>query len=137
MQLHVIRDLVTDKSTTGLLLVNNAFRCYTLEDPVRPENVKVFGKTAIPAGDYQVIINMSARFKRELPLLLNVPNFEGVRIHPGNTPENTEGCILVGLSRGTHTVLQSRAAFDLIFNEMKRAFDKKEPIGIRIYTLGG
>lgn len=74
----------------------NTFVCYTLEDQVRPDNVKINGKTAIPAGIYNVSVTMSTRFKKELPLLANVPNFSGVRIHGGNTDADSIGCVLVG-----------------------------------------
>lgn len=81
--------------TIGELTINGMFKCYTLEDTVRPEGVKIPGETAIPAGTYTVIVTRSPTFKRSLPLLLNVPGFAGVRIHGGNTPEHTRGCILV------------------------------------------
>jgi hypothetical protein len=86
---------------------------------VRP--VKIAGRTAIPAGRYEVIINFSQRFGRPLPLLLNVPDFEGVRIHPGNTPANTEGCILVGETKSENFIGQSRVAFDQLFEKLKAA----------------
>lgn len=70
------------------------FLCFTCEDVVRTKKIKDI--TAIFAGLYEIVITLSARFKRKLPLLLNVPEFDGVRIHPGNTAENTEGCILLG-----------------------------------------
>ncbi len=83
MELRIKRTDFSDQSTIGELSVNGQFECYTLEDKVRPE--KIAGKTAIPAGRYEVVISFSQRFQRPLPLLLKVPNFEGIRIHPGNT----------------------------------------------------
>jgi hypothetical protein len=130
MNLLLIRQTFSDLSTVGELLVNGEHECYTLEDVVRA--VKVPGKTAIPYGTYRVIINASARFKRRLPLLLNVPNFEGVRIHPGNTAEDTEGCILVGTVRGPDVVLHSRDAFKPLFLKMDEAMRRGEGINIRI-----
>lgn len=101
MKLLIQREASTEKSTPGkLYLIQNekpVFFCYTLEDVVR--DVKIKGKTAIPSGNYRIIVNMSNRFKKRLPLLLNVPNFEGVRLHGGNTHENTEGCPLLGKNR--------------------------------------
>jgi len=74
MKLEVKRKIFTDKSTIGELYIDGVFECYTLEDTVR-QGPKVFGKTAIPTGTYKVIVNMSNRFKRLLPLLVNVPEF--------------------------------------------------------------
>lgn len=119
MELQVKRTDFSEDSTIGELYVNSQFECYTLEDKVRP--VKIAGKTAIPAGRYEVIINFSQRFGRLLPLLLNVPNFEGVRIHPGNTPANTEGCVLVGETKSENFIGQSRVAFDQLFEKLKAA----------------
>lgn len=119
MDLRVKRLEFSDDSTIGELSVDGQFECYTLEDKVRP--VKIMGKTAIPAGKYEVVINFSQRFQKPLPLLLNVPNFEGIRIHPGNVSANTEGCILVGDTKGVNFVGQSRAAFNRLFPKMKAA----------------
>ena len=124
MELQVKRTDFTDNSTIGELSVNGQFECYTLEDMVRP--VKIAGKTAIPAGRYEVIIDLSQRFGRLLPLLLNVPDFEGVRIHPGNTAANTEGCILVGDEKSQDLVGQSRAAFDRLFAKLSAAAEKEK-----------
>ena len=124
MDLCVKRLEFSDDSTIGELSVDGRFECYTLEDKVRP--VKIKGKTAIPAGQYEIVINFSQRFQKPLPLLLNVPNFEGVRIHPGNIPANTEGCILVGDTRGVDFIGQSRAAFDRLFEKMKIAAETQK-----------
>ena len=99
MNLLLLRRDFTDKSTIGLLYVGQVFQCYALEDPDRKledGGEKIPGKTAIPRGKYRIIIDWSNRFKRELPRLLDVPNYVGVRIHPGNGPDDTEGCILPG-----------------------------------------
>ena len=98
INLRLERRIFTDNVTIGDLYVNNVLTCYTLEDAVRLSKIK--GITAIPKGKYKVILNMSNRFKMILPLLINVPNYEGVRIHAGNTHANTEGCILVGNAFG-------------------------------------
>jgi hypothetical protein len=84
--------------------------CYTLEDVVRPPGVKVQNETAIPAGIYTLAIDWSNRFQRYMPHVLNVPMFDGIRIHSGNRDVNTEGCPLVGL-RG-----DPRANPDLIYD---------------------
>lgn len=127
MLLEVKRPQSNDKCTIGKLYVNGVFECDTLEDVVRPK--KIAGKTAIPAGEYDVIINMSNRFKRLLPLLVNVPNFDGVRIHAGNTDADTEGCILVGKANGKYSIANSRAAFDKLFAQMQKADSIKIKIG--------
>ena len=119
MQLTLKRLHKTDTSTIGELLIDGVFECYTLEDIERL--VKIKAETAIPKGTYKVIINMSNRFKRLMPLLLNVPNFEGVRIHAGNSNHDTEGCILVGQSRNKNYIGQSRKAYAKLFKKMQAA----------------
>jgi len=119
MELRVERTDLSADSTIGELSVDGQFECYTLEDAVRP--VKIKGKTAIPAGRYEVIINQSQRFGRLLPLLLDVPDFEGVRIHPGNTAADTEGCILVGNTKSEGFVGESKVAFARLFDKLETA----------------
>lgn len=107
------------------------FLCWTLEDTEReragvPVEVwKIPGATAIPRGRYKITITFSNRFQRMLPLLNNVPGFSGIRIHPGNTSEDTEGCILPGMNRDTDSVTQSRTAFTFLFNRLRFVLDKK------------
>lgn len=100
--LRLSRRVFLPTATLGNLTIDGAGLAshptiHTLEDPVRTPGTKILGKTAIPLGTYSLTITHSPRFKKELPLLHNVPNFQGVRIHAGNGPEDTEGCILVGL----------------------------------------
>ena len=131
MNLDLQRTTLSGKSTIGTLAVNGRFECYTLEDTVRPK--KIPGITAIPAGEYEVIINFSERFRRMLPLLLNVPQFEGVRIHTGNTPADTEGCILVGQRQDTDRILCSKLEFEHLFMQLEEALRGKEKILLRIH----
>ena len=119
MVITVKRLYKTENSTIGEMLVDGVFECFTLEDKERP--VKIKGETATPKGTYRVIINQSNRFKRLLPLLIDVPNFEGVRIHSGNSNHDTEGCILVGQTRNKNYIGQSRKAFDKLFKKMQAA----------------
>lgn len=141
MEILVTRAIRSDKSTIGNLLVDGVPLCYTLEDRDRGlkqsdslltiKAKKLFGITAIPAGRYEVIMNMSNRFKKYMPLLLNVPGFEGVRIHTGNYADNTEGCILVGMEKGKDFIGRSRDAYDALIAKIL-AVEKSEKIFITI-----
>jgi len=129
MQLKLHRKIFTDDSTIGELFIDDVFFCYTLEDKVRPKKIK--GITAIPNGTYDVIINFSNRFQRYMPLLLNVPNYEGIRIHNGNKSTHTEGCILVGGTKADNFIGNSRVTFVKLMTKLK-AVEKKEKIKITI-----
>lgn len=123
--LAIVRKFFTDKSTIGELYVGLEKVCYSLEDTVRKDGIKVYGKSAIPAGRYEIVLNYSNRFQKFLPLLLNVENFEGVRIHPGNRPEDTEGCILVGKTHNVDQpdyIFESRAAFTDLMARIEPSF---------------
>ena len=133
MKLRLHRSVLSDRYTIGKLYVDGKYHCDTLEDTDRAleahPDAKIYGKTAIPRGTYDVIISMSNRFKRELPLLKNVPGFDGIRIHPGNTHEDTDGCVLVGvLSDSGDRVVMSRVTFDGLFKLLDRAYDANDPI---------
>jgi len=136
LELLLKRSVKTDLSTIGKLSVNGKFLCLTLEDKDRDlvqtmpaaniSKIKVFGKTAIPGGRYEIILNQSTRFKRELPLLLNVPGFSGIRIHSGNSDKDTEGCILVGTDQQANWISESRKAFDVLMVLLKGRFGKEQ-----------
>lgn len=130
MNLLLIRQTFTERSTIGELSVDGTFECYVLEDVARP--VKIKGKTCIPAGRYKIIIAPSNRFKRNLPRLLDVPGFAGILIHPGNKAEDTEGCLLVGQTRSPDFVGQSRAAFGALFPKLQGALKRGQEISIEI-----
>lgn len=123
MNLVLRRRPPNERCTIGELYNDGLFLCFVLEDVVREmpglpvEQWKVAGETAIPQGRYRVTITPSKRFKRDLPLLNMVPGFSGVRIHPGNTAADTEGCLLPGtrIDEDGESVLHSRIAFDRLY----------------------
>lgn len=116
--------------TIGKLYVNNVYTCDVLEDYDRIYygGSKVAGKTAIPCGRYEVVQNVfSNRFGNRafyknlcggyVPRLLNVPQFEGVLIHCGNSSSDTEGCILVGLNKVVGKVIDSQKTFTKLMKD--------------------
>lgn len=118
MVLKLIRKYLKDTYTIGKLYINGVYFCDTVEDKVRDYNkdgdlndlgeTKVYGETAIPYGTYEVEVTYSPKFKRDLPLIKNVPHFEGIRIHRGNFPNpDSLGCILVGENKVKGGVINS------------------------------
>ena len=130
MELRLIREISTEISTHGVLFIDSRYECFTLEDVVRPE--KIAGETAIPAGRYQITITRSPRFRRPLPLLHDVPEFRGIRIHPGNTAVHTAGCLLVGQGRATNRVTRSRKAMEALQPKLAQALESGDRVWIRI-----
>lgn len=118
--------------TLGRLSVDGRHQCYTCEDVTRPGEPKVPGATAIPEGRYRVVVTHSQRFGVRLPLLLDVPGFTGIRIHPGNTAADTEGCILPGLGMLEDRVTDSRAAFGPLLTAIEAAIAGGEEVWIEI-----
>lgn len=134
MELTLKRKYCKPSYTIGHLYIDGKYICDTLEDVVRDlvTEKKVKGRTAIPAGRYRVILNWSPRFGKVLPLLLLVPQFDGVRIHSGNTAADTEGCILVGENRERGKVLNSRATMDRLMQVLISANNRQEEIWITV-----
>jgi hypothetical protein len=117
MKLSLKRIAKKQTYTVGKLYIDGEYFCDTLEDQDRhlSQNMpladivqaKVMHKTAIPTGTYPVIVNVSPARKRLLPRLQNVPGFEGILIHRGNTEDDSSGCILLGENKEVGKVLNS------------------------------
>lgn len=151
MKLLLKRIALRPTYTIGRLYVNGERFCDTLEDAVRDLNKngkfdngekKVYGQTAIPYGTYEITMKVqSPKFSQKsaykfcngyLPRLLNVPEFEGVLIHIGNYPKDTEGCILVGKNTVVGAVMESTITFKKLYPILKSASDRGEKITIEI-----
>lgn len=141
MKLELKRRFLGESYTIGSLLIDGKKFCDTLEDKVRDLNKngvfdgdekKVYGETAIPYGTYDVVVDYSPKFKRELPRLQNVRHFEGILIHRGNTAEDSAGCILVGENKVKGKVINSTPYEKELVRILKEAQDRKEPITIKI-----
>lgn len=141
MELLLKRVALQDTYTIGKLYVNGKYFCDTLEDKVRDLNkdgkfdngeVKVYGETAIPYGTYEIKITYSEHFKRNLPILLNVPSYEGVRIHRGNTAKDTLGCILLGENKKRGMVINSTQYEISLTKDITNVQNNKEKITITI-----
>lgn len=134
MKLRVERLWKKPTYTVGRLYVDGKLYCNTLEDVVRDldKEAKVPGKTAIPDGTYKVIFNWSPKFGRNLPRLLNVPHFDGILIHPGNTADDSAGCILVGKNTEVGRLTESRYTSDKLNVLIEDAQRHEEEITIEI-----
>ena len=134
MKIEIRRFEFGGNYTIGKLFIDGKEECYTLEDVVRPTGIKIQNETAIPYGTYKVVIDYSPHFGRDLPHILDVPSFEGIRIHSGNTDKDTEGCILLGKVwvQGDF-ISKSKDAFGKFYIKLKTALDKKESV---IITIG-
>ena len=136
MEMKLQRDICGPTCTEGTLYVDGVQFCYTMEDTDRRlesgETKKIQNFTAIPRGRYSVVLNYSNRFQKIMPPVLDVPGFAGIRIHSGNTAEDTEGCILVGSARGEHRVLNSRAVFAKLMVLLEDAHRRDEPITLTV-----
>lgn len=130
MNIQLKRRYLGEGYTIGTLSIDGQYFGDTLEHAVR--QVKVFGKTAIPYGRYNIILNVSPRFGRILPRLIDVPHFDGVLIHRGNTAEDTAGCILVGENKVKGKVINSTPYEIGLVKMMQEAIDRGEEITIEI-----
>jgi hypothetical protein len=134
MHILVRREIFSDV-TIGSLYIDGGFFCYTLEDKDRKledGGEKVYGETAIPRGTYKLAITYSNRFKQQMPLLMDVSQFEGVRIHPGNTKEDTHGCLLVGTTYSNKRITNSRPAYEKLMVHLNKAIEDGEDVEVEI-----
>lgn len=148
LDISLVRDVRHEKSTIGNLSVDGVFECYILEDKDREldvtmkleqiNKIKVHGETAIPYGRYKIVITRSNRFSLAagkdvyLPELLAVPGYAGVRIHTGNKPEHTEGCLLPGTVKREDKVENSATAFLTLNEKINAAIKAGKEIWITI-----
>lgn len=137
MKLVLKRTLSNDVCTIGKLYFTAPtgqlnFICYTLEDVIRPAGQKVYGKTAINAGTYALKITYSNRFKKDMPQIMDVPSFDGVRIHGGNKAEDTLGCVLVGMNAGENRISNCAPATALIMDFLEQAERNRQASTIEI-----
>lgn len=132
--LHFLLDRKWRKETytIGRLYANGEFLCNTIEDVDRKLNqnmsateiqrIKVAAETAIPTGTYSMRVTMSPKFKRELVEIVNVPAFSGIRIHRGNTAQDSAGCLIVGENTSKGRVTNS-TKYELQITEMVKKAD--------------
>lgn len=142
MEITVKRKFKGNNYTIGSLYIDDKYFCDTLEDIDRGltdnmtdsyiSTVKVVDQTAIPTGSYKVTITYSNRFQKLLPLINNVKGFSGIRIHSGNTKEDTSGCILVGFNTKKGKVVNSRVTFNKLFNILQGTLNNGEQVEIKI-----
>ena len=127
-----IRKEVNDEYLAGTA---DEYFCDTLEPTWRDYahgGRKIKGRSAIPEGRYAVVISWSPKMKAWLPILLGVPNFEGIRIHAGNTAKDTQGCILVGRNQRVGEVLESRKWLYELKQKIVEAKKRGEPVWLTI-----
>lgn len=152
MELKLKRIALRDTYTIGRLYVDNHYFCDTCEDVVRDLNKdgdlndagegKVYGKTAIPYGRYEITLKIkspkySQRYAYKwcdgyLPRLLNVPHFDGILIHAGNSATDSSGCLLVGKNKVKGGLVGSMNTLKDLYYILQRASDKRERIWISI-----
>lgn len=144
MEITILRFSQKQSATTGILFIDDTFQCFTLEDVFR--EVKVPGKTRIPSGRYKISLanwgdmndrylkKFGAEFHKGMLILHDVPKFTGILIHMGNTPEHTEGCILVGSTSNPElgTITSSEEAYRRIYPPIRDAIITKKDVWVTV-----
>ena len=142
MELRLERKYRNNNYCIDKLYINGKYFSDVLEDPDRGltdtmsleeiKKIKIKGNTCIPYGTYNITITYSPRFKKNLPLLNNVKGFDGIRIHSGNKPQDTEGCLLPGFNKVKGQVIDSRVTTDKLIAQFQQALNKGEKVTITI-----
>ena len=142
MELRLERKYRNNNYCIDKLYINGKYFSDVLEDPDRGltdtmsleeiKKIKIKGNTCIPYGTYNITITYSPRFKKNLPLLNNVKGFDGIRIHSGNKPQDTEGCLLPGFNKVKGQVIDSRVTTDKLITQIQQALNKGERVTITI-----
>ena len=142
MELRLERKYRNNNYCIDKLYINGKYFSDVLEDPDRGltdtmsleeiKKIKIKGNTCIPYGTYNVTITYSPRFKRNLPLINNVKGFDGIRIHSGNKPQDTEGCLLPGFNKVKGQVIDSRVTTDKLIAQIQQVLNKGEKVTIEI-----
>lgn len=136
MDIQLKRIAKKETYTIGKLYIDGVYFCDTIEDKDRGLNQamsindikkkKVYGETAIPTGTYKLVIDYSNRFKKNMAHILNVPGYEGIRIHTGNSAKDSLGCIIVGKNKVVGKVIESRDTYNQLFPILQKAFKESE-----------
>lgn len=136
MNIQLKRIAKKETYTIGKLYIDGVYFCDTIEDKDRGLNQamsindikkkKVYGETAIPTGTYKLVIDYSNRFKKNMAHILNVPGYEGIRIHTGNSAKDSLGCIIVGKNKVVGKVVESRDTYNQLFPILQKAFKEGE-----------
>ena len=139
MIIKLLRTTEGDTVTEGKLYIDDVQECYTVEDTDRHledgVNTKVYGTTAIPRGEYNISISFSHKFQKNLIFINEVPNFTGVRIHSGNSSEDTHGCIIVGSTNSRDDddwVSGSRVAYNQLHKKVEASLNRKEKVILKV-----
>lgn len=138
MEITSTRRWYTSTSTISELYVPSHAQerfCFVLEDTVRAPGIKIPGETAVAAGRYRVIVDWSNRFRKYSFHILDVPNFDGIRIHSGNTDEDTAGCLLVGKARSLNALFGSHDAFIALWDLLTEEAGFSEEHGCQVFRM--
>ena len=124
MKLTLQRYLFAEDYTMGLLFIDGVYFCDTIEDKYRGQELKktkVMNETCIPYGVYDVKITYSPKYKKDMPQILDVPYFTGVRIHSGNNASDSSGCVICGIKSKNGEVLESRKTYNALLKRLETA----------------